>query len=387
MVVHTVSDSIYVTKTFLPDFENYMERLRGVFERGQLTNQGVLVRQLEFELENYLSVDSLQYVSNGTVALQLALRALDLQGAEIITTPFSYVATTSSLLWEGCSPVFVDIEPDFFTIDSNLIEDAITPNTKAILAVHVFGNSCNVEKIDAIAKKHDLKVIYDGAHAFGTTYKGKSGLSYGDVSTLSFHATKLFHTVEGGGCVSSDSAVNEKIDLIKRFGHVQDDHLMLGINAKQSEFHAAMGLSNLQHIEEILSSRKQACERYEEIMKDVLPLRLNPPGCSWNYSYFPVVFDTQQQLKWVFAELEKEKIYPRRYFYPSLNILPYVKDAFCCPVSEDISQRIACLPLYHGLPLDSVTRIADLIKKRVREFRRKVGIKNASVASSKLVYT
>lgn len=359
-------NKIFVTKSFLPDFDDYISVLRGVFERGVLTNQGVLVQQLESELERCLAVARLQYVCNGTVALQLALRALDLQGAEIITTPFSYVATTSSLLWEGCKPVFVDIEPDFFTIDPDLVEASITPNTKAILAVHVFGKACNVEKIGMIAKKYNLKLIYDGAHAFGSNYDGKSLLSYGDVCTLSFHATKLFHTVEGGACVSSDYAINHKIDLLKRFGHIQDEHFILGINAKQSEFHAAMGLVNLKYVDSVKAARRKICELYTELLSGYVTIPRIQERCQWNYAYYPVLFDSCEQLERVFAVLEANNIYPRRYFYPSLNLLPYLKETSSCPISENISARIACLPLYHDLVFDDVVSIARIIQKTVR---------------------
>lgn len=358
-------NKILVTRTFLPDFEEYAALLRGVFKRGVLTNQGELVQQLESELESCLEVDRLQYLCNGTAAIQLALRALDLQNSEIITTPFSYVATTSSLLWEGCSPVFVDIEPDFFTINPELVEAAITPNTKAILAVHVFGKACDVDRLSAIAKKYSLKLIYDGAHAFGTRYNGKSLLTYGDICTLSFHATKLFHTVEGGACIASDHEINQKIALLKRFGHIGDEHYMLGINAKQSEIHAAMGLANLKYIGDILASRRRICELYTELLNGIITIPRNPKGCDWNHAYYPVLFENCAQLKKVFAVLEAHDIYPRRYFYPSLNLLPYLNEANRCPISEDISSRIACLPLYHDLSLETVASIADIIKKTV----------------------
>jgi len=362
-----MENKIFVTKSFLPNFEDYIALLRGVFDRGVLTNQGVLVQQLESELEAYLAVDRLQYVCNGTVAIQLALRAFDLHGAEIITTPFSYVATTSSLLWEGCKPKFVDIEPEFFTIAPDLVEAAITPNTKAILAVHVFGKACDVERLSAIANKYNLKLIYDGAHAFGTIYNGKSLLAYGDVCTLSFHATKLFHTVEGGACVASDPEVNRKIDLLKRFGHVQDEHFMLGINAKQSEFHAAMGITNLKHVAEIISARRKICELYTKLLSNYVAVPRKQEGCEWNYAYYPVLFESNEQLVRVFADLEAHGIYPRRYFYPSLNLLPYLEDKPSCPNSEDISKRIACLPLSHDLSADAVATIASIIKNVVVE--------------------
>lgn len=224
--------SIYVTKSFLPPIEEYNSRVAEIFNSGILTNQGPKVVELQKKLSDYLGVSNFHYVCNGTIALQLALASLGINEGEIITTPFSYVATTSSVLWQRCVPVFVDIEKDNFTIDVNKIEQAITPKTKAILAVHVFGYTCNIEKIQEIADKHNLKVIYDGAHAFGVKYKDKSLLSYGDISTCSFHATKLFHTIEGGGIIVKDKEVSEKLELQKRFGHQADTHIMLGINAK-----------------------------------------------------------------------------------------------------------------------------------------------------------
>ena len=224
----------YVTQSFMPPWTEYAKILKSIWKRGVLTNQGPCVRELQKKLADFLGVQHFHYVTNGTVALELALSALDIDGGEVITTPFSYVATTSSILWQRCKPVFVDIEPDNFTIDPNKIEAAITPKTKAIMPVHVFGYVCDVDKIQKIADKHHLKVIYDGAHAFGSRYKGRSLLSFGDVSTLSFHATKLFHTVEGGACIVKDKSVSDKLELQKRFGQNGDNQLMLGINAKQS---------------------------------------------------------------------------------------------------------------------------------------------------------
>ena len=357
-----MAEQIFVTKSFLPDFEEYTSLLRGIFERGVLTNQGPLVQKLEQTLQKHLRVDHLQYLTNGTVALQLALRSLGIEGTEVITTPFSYVATVSSLLWEGCTPVFVDVEPSHFTIDPALIEAAITPKTRAILAVHVFGHCCQVEKIQEIADKHKLKVIYDGAHAFGVTHKGKSILSYGDVSTLSFHATKLYHTIEGGACITSNANVNQKIDLSRRFGHIQDIHYSLGINGKQSEFHAAMGLVNLKYISSILKKRKKICSQYTKILQDHVQLIAVQKNCTWNYSYFPVIFKSEKELQCVFNLLQKKNIYPRRYFYPSLNTLPYLKTSTPCPISENIAERIACLPLYPDLTESQVEQIASTIK-------------------------
>ncbi len=354
------SQKIMVTKTFLPDVEEYIEYVRDIFGRCQLTNQGPIVTMLEDKLQKYLGVLHLQYVCNGTLALQLAIRALGLEGSEIITTPFSYVATLSSILWEGCSPVFVDIEPEHFTIDPDAIEAAITPKTKAIMPVHVFGYCCQVEKIDAIAKKYNLKVIYDGAHAFGTCYKGTSILNYGDISTLSFHATKLFHTIEGGGCICGDASLNAKLDLLKKFGHRGDNHFTLGINAKQSEFHAAMGMCNLKHIETIFAKRKTICSLYNNALKGFLRLPAEQVNCQWNYAYFPVLFDSKEHREYVFSQLANKNIFPRRYFFPSLNTLPYVSYTPCI-FSEDISDRIACLPLYPDLEEESVKEICNVI--------------------------
>src|SRR6185437_9557092 len=237
---------IHVTKSFLPPLNEYQEYLSKIWKSGQLTNQGPLLKEFETKVADYLGVHNFHFVANGTLALQVAKRALDITEGEIITTPFTYVATTSAILWERCKPVFVDIEPNTFCIDADKIEAAITSKTKAILPVHVFGFPCDVEKIEAIAKKHKLKVIYDGAHAFGVKLKGRPLLSYGDIATCSFHATKLFHTIEGG-CVivNDDKNLSDRLELIKHFGHFGDDHYMLGINAKASEFQAAMGLSNL----------------------------------------------------------------------------------------------------------------------------------------------
>jgi dTDP-4-amino-4,6-dideoxygalactose transaminase len=247
-------------------------------------------------------------------------------------------------------------------IDPEKIETAITSRTKAILAVHVFGRPCDVERIDDIAKKHNLKVIYDAAHALGVNYKGKSLLDYGDISTCSFHSTKLFNTIEGGAIVTKDKALQKKIDLIKRFGHYGDDHKTLGINAKTSEFNAAMGLCNLSYLEDIISSRKEASESYDRHLKGVFMSRLSLRDTKYNYSYYPVIFDDEDSLLKVKLKLEQDNIFPRRYFYPSLNTLPYIKTYQSCPISENISKRILCLPLYYGLTEEEIIRICDIIK-------------------------
>lgn len=358
-------NKIFVTKPFLPPKEEFDAYVSQIFDKGILTNQGPMVISLESKLRQYLGVENFHYVTNGTVALQLALKALDIDKGEIITTPFSYVATTSSILWERCKPVFVDIESNNFTIDVSKIETAITAKTVAIMPVHVFGYACNVEAIQKIADKHGLKVIYDAAHAFASRYKGRALCSYGDISTLSFHATKLYHTIEGGACIVKDKKVSDKLDLHKHFGHMGDEHFCLGINGKQDEFNAAMGLANLAHLDEIISERKRVCDLYDAELKGLVKRPKSQTDLQYNYAYYPVVFKDEAELLKVFEALKAEEIYARRYFYPSLNKLPYVNGS-ACPVSEDISSRIACLPLYPTLDNDDVYRIIRIIKEALK---------------------
>ncbi len=353
---------INVTQSFLPPIREYQAYLKCIWDNQQLTNQGPLLKKLESNIKEYLDVENFHFVTNGTIALQVSLRALGITSGEVITTPFSYVATTSSILWEHCKPVFVDIEPDTFCIDADKIEVSITKDTKAILAVHVFGFPCDVEKIAIIAKKHNLKVIYDAAHAFGATYKGRSLLDYGDISISSFHATKLFHTIEGGGIVVKEKDISQKVELIKRFGHEGDDHIMLGINGKASEFQAAMGLTNLKYINGVIAERKLISELYDSLLTKNLYIPKVSKGVGRNYAYYPVVFKSEESLLDAIKILNSKKIYPRRYFYPSLNKLGYLQNMQSCPVSEDIASRIICLPLYAGLdPKDVVIICKALI--------------------------
>jgi len=356
--------NIYVTKSFLPPRQEYDEYVDMIYKNGILTNQGPFVKELENKLKELLRIPYIHYLNNGTVALQLALSALEINEGEIITTPFSYVATVSSILWQRCTPVFVDIEEENYTIDVAKIEKAITHKTKAILAVHVFGYACAVDEIDKIARKHNLKVIYDGAHAFGSNFDGKSLLTYGDISTLSFHATKLFHTVEGGACLLHNETVSGALELQKRFGHDHDNHVMPGINAKSSEFHAAMGLANLKHIDAVKGERKKISEHYDALLNGAVIRPKAQNGLEYNYAYYPVVFQSEEELLRVFAVLNAERIYPRRYFWPSLNKIPYV-DGESCPVSESISGRIASLPLYVGLEGRDIERICRIIKEEI----------------------
>jgi len=344
--------------------EEYVAYLTKIWEGARLTNNGPLLLQLEAELSHYLGVPHVHVTSNGTIALQLAIRALELTG-EIITTPFSFVATTSAILWENCSPVFVDVEDRTFCLDADKIEAAITPRTSAILATHVYGYPCDVVKIAAIARRHGLKVIYDGAHAFGTRVAGRSLLSYGDVATCSFHATKLFHTGEGGAVMVHDAALSRKINLLKSFGFVGDDHQALGINAKNSELHAAMGLCLLPRVAGFIAEREALYRLYRRELAGlplVFPVR--PAHTEYNYAYFPVLFEDEAQMRQVKAVLAEHDVDARRYFFPSLNQLPYCPGA-PCPVSESAAARVLCLPFYPQLGPEEVQRIAGLVRLAV----------------------
>ena len=354
---------IFVTKSFLPPIDEYKKYIDQIWENSQLTNQGSILKEFEVKISDYLGLKNLHFVTNGTLALQLALRALDITEGEVITTPFSYVATTSAILWERCQPVYVDIDPKTLNIDPKKIEAAITKKTKAILAVHVFGNPCDVDAIEKIAKKHNLKVIYDAAHAFGVEYKGKSLLSYGDISICSFHATKLFHTIEGGAIIAKDKSVNEKIELLKRFGHEGDNHKMLGMNAKASEFQAAMGLCNLKYADSIVEERDRLASLYDKYLGNNVTQIKKQLKVKYNYAYYPVILEDEDQVLRVIKELEEVNIFPRRYFYPSLNTLQYIPVKYKCPVSEDISKRILCLPLFIGLDNDTIRKISEVISK------------------------
>jgi dTDP-4-amino-4,6-dideoxygalactose transaminase len=353
---------IPVTKPFLPPEEEFQALMEEVWQRNWLTNNGPLVNELELNLKDYLGLKHLLFVSNGTVALQLSIKALGLSG-QVITTPFSYVATTSSLVWEGCEPVFVDIHPETFNINPALIENAITPNTSAIMATHCFGNPCDVEAIREIAERHQLKVVYDAAHCFGTTYQGRSILEWGDISTLSFHATKIFHTVEGGAVATSSPELLKRMAYMRNFGHDGPGAFNgVGINGKNSEFHAAMGICNLRQMNEVLRVRREQCELYDRLLHklDVQQPKVQN-GVSFNHAYYPIVLESEKLLLKVVAELERAKVQPRRYFYPSLNELEYVDGKGSCPVSEDISRRVLCLPVYHTLTEAEQRLIARII--------------------------
>jgi dTDP-4-amino-4,6-dideoxygalactose transaminase len=353
---------IPVTKPFIPPIAEYQKYLQGIWKRNWLTNNGPLVNELELKLKEYLQISNVLYLTNGTIAIQIAIKALELKG-EIITTPFSYVATTSSIVWEGCVPVYVDIDPQTLNIDPAKVESAITSNTSAILATHCFGNPCEIDQLEKIASKHNLKLIFDAAHCFGTQYKGKSVFEYGTISTSSFHATKLFHTVEGGSVFTKDEDLFEKMSYMRNFGHNgQEIFSGVGINGKNSEFHAAMGLVNLKYIDSIIQKRKVQTLYYQQILSklEVEFIKLTDPK-GFNYSYFPVIFKSEKITLIMKKELEKYEVYPRRYFYPSLSTLNYVSGF--TPISDDISSRILCLPLYHDLTKEEQDLIARILIK------------------------
>ncbi|MGV9003510.1 DegT/DnrJ/EryC1/StrS family aminotransferase [Flavobacterium sp.] len=353
---------INVTKVFLPPIEEYNLQIQRAWSNEWLTNRGELVLELEEKLKEYLQTSNILIMTNGTLPLQIAIKLLGNQG-EIITTPFSYVATTSSIIWENCKPVFVDIHPDFLTIDETKIESAITPKTTAILATHVFGNPCHVDIINEIAQRHNIKVIYDAAHCFGVKYNNQSIFDFGDISTCSFHATKLFHTGEGGAIFVPNENLRNQVFYSHNFGHNGPlDFHGLGVNGKISELQAAMGLAVFNHLETIIRDRKAIVNFYNSNL-DFSKIRTFTirKNTDWNYSYFPIIFNSEAELLLIQKKLIENNIIPRRYFNPSLNTIGYVNSNQSMPVSESIASTIICLPLYHGLPMNDVERIVQII--------------------------
>lgn len=356
---------INVTKTFLPSIESYQSYLKRAWDKVWLTNRGELTLELEKKIKQKYNTTNLIITNNGTIPLQIALKLLGNQG-DIITTPFSYVATTSSILWENCTPVFVDIHPEYLSIDETKIEAAITSKTTAILATHVFGNPCHVEAIENIAKKHNLAVIYDAAHCFGVVYNNSSIFNFGDVSTCSFHATKIFHTGEGGAMFCKDENLFHKLFYSHNFGHNGPlEFHGVGINAKISELQSAMGLAVFNELDFIFSERKKVVDFYSNNLDftklSTMKIRENT---QWNYSYFPVIFNSEEELLKVQNILNESEIFPRRYFYPSLNTIDFVKGE-AMPISESIASKILCLPLYVGLEKQDLEKITSIINTTV----------------------
>jgi len=358
---------IYVTKPSLAPLDEYVEILEGVWERGILTHNGPLVQKFEEDLCTKLSLPNFVASSSGTIAIQMAIKALALSG-EIITTPFTWIATISAIKTEGCTPIFCDIDPETLNIDPGKLEALITNKTVAIMPVHVFGNSCDVESIEAIAKQHNLKVIYDGAHAVGSTYNDRSILEHGDITAISLHATKLLNTAEGGGCFTRDAVLHEKMRRIRFFGHNEkkDDIVEDGFNGKMTEIHAALGIANLKYYDEVLLSRQVRYKQYRDVLTNISGIRFQKIVYGKpNYSFFPIILDSEEVLLRVQKALNDQVIYPRRYFYPSVNKFEHIVEYQPCPISEDISIRVLCLPLYWKITDDDIRRIIEIINREL----------------------
>jgi dTDP-4-amino-4,6-dideoxygalactose transaminase len=354
---------IPVTKSFFPPIEEYQKQIQRIWENQWLTNRGPLVLELEERITDYLALEKSKMIimNNGTIPLQIALKLLA-DGGEVITTPFSYVATTAAIVWENCTPIFVDIHPEYLTIDETKIEAAITDRTTCILATHVFGNPCNIEAIESIASKHNLKVIYDAAHCFGVTYKGKSIFEYGDISTCSFHATKLFHTGEGGALFTKNSELFHKCFYSHNFGHNGPlEFHGLGINGKICELNAAMGLTVLPHMEDIILCRKMVVDYYDNHLdwRKLRKMKLRDQ-LLWNHSYYPVLFASEEDLVAVQNEFNREEIFPRRYFYPSLNTVSFSESGRMIN-AEITASTILCLPLFKEIKTDELIKICSII--------------------------
>ncbi|WP_305967478.1 DegT/DnrJ/EryC1/StrS family aminotransferase [Marinobacter salsuginis] len=363
---------IPVTKPYLPNREKLKSYIDGIYERQWLTNNGQLVQELTQRLENYLGVENLLLVANGTLALQIAYRALGVnepvngKPAQAITTPFTFIATASSLKWGGVQPIFVDIDPQTWCLAPENIDAEITPQTRAIVPVHVFGNACNVEAIGDIAQAHNLSVIYDASHAFGVTYKGESLLKHGDAATLSFHATKLFHTGEGGAIIFKRRENLERAKKMINFGITGPESIEeLGINAKMNELQAAMGLCVLDEMEDNLKAREQVWRRYEQALPENLQLQAKHEALDYNYAYFPVVFESEEQAVRVAATLKESGILARRYFYPSLESVEFLDQKDDQPTSHDIAGRILCLPIYAALEKVEQAAVIGVIRSSV----------------------
>lgn len=352
---------IFVTQPTLAPLTDVTALLEGVWSSGVMTHNGPLVKRFEKECIEQLGLSRMVAVSNGTIAIQMAIRALELTG-EIITTPFTFVATINAILWERCTPVFVDIDSETLNIDPEKIAAAITSKTVAIMPVHVFGNPCEVEQIQAIADQYGLKVIYDAAHAVGVNYKGQALLNYGDISATSFHATKMLNTAEGGGCVASTEELHKRLQEIRFFGYNESKEIVRnGFNGKMTEVHAAVGIANLVYLSRALADRKKKYMTYKSILSTSPKLVFQRINHSCNYSYFPIILSSEESVLHVEKQLQDHGVYPRRYFYPSVNTYEAIVNCQSMPISEDIAKRILCLPLYYTLSEEEVNSIGRLI--------------------------
>ena len=364
-----MQEEILVTRAMLPLMEEYVEEIKSIWDNHWLTNMGPKHRQLEEKLKEYLLVDSMSLFSNGHMALELTLQAMQLTG-EIITTPFTFASTTHAIVRNGLIPVFCDINEDDYTIDVDKIEELITPKTSAILAVHVYGNICDVEKINRLAQKYNLKVVYDAAHAFGVTYKGDSIASFGDASIFSFHATKVFNTIEGGAVCYSDKELGNKLYQLKNFGIADAENVTgIGANAKMNEFQAAMGICNLRHLTEQIQKRERIVRRYKECLAQCpgIVLMKAQEGVTSNYAYMPVRVCEQtygMSREQLVAKLQEENIFPRKYFYPLTSQFSCYRGRFDdmkTPIAKKVADSIITLPLYGELSLENVDRICEII--------------------------
>lgn len=355
----------YVTKIYYPDKQKFISYIDKIYESGWLTNNGPLLQELEKKLEEYFGVKNLLCVSSGTTALEIAYRVLETEG-EVITTPFTYLSTTSAISVVGLTPVFADIDPNSFNIDPKNIINMINEKTCAIAPCHVFGNACDIDEIDAIAKKHNLKVVYDASHAFDVEYKERHILNYGDISAISFHATKMFHTIEGGAIIIKDDDLYEKAKIIRNHGSDAPDSIaMLGINGKMNEIEAAMGLCMLDEEEAIKKERKPSHLYYKERLKDYVQLQKRNEYASQSYTYFPVAFRSNEEMQTVREALREKGIAARQYFYPSLDTMPYVEHRQIMTKSRDLADRILVIPMHSGVePLVSETIIETLNRIR-----------------------
>ena len=363
-----MSKQIFVTQSSMPEFEEYIEEIRELWDTHWLTNMGTKHKNLESQLLDYLKVPNITLFTNGHLALECIIAALNLKG-EVITTPFTFASTTHAIVRNGLKPVFCDINPDDYTIDVEKIESLITEKTSAIIPVHVYGNVCDVEAIDKIAKKHNLKVIYDAAHTFGVTVNGQGIGTFGDASMFSFHATKVFNTIEGGAVTYNDSSIKQVLNDLKNFGITGPETVeYVGGNAKMNEFQAAMGICNLRHVNGEISKRKKVVERYIDNLKDIAGIQLSKEqmDVESNYAYFPVVFDGYKMTRdEVFEKLKGNDIVARKYFYPLTNSFECYKDRYDVdetPVAKYIAERVLTLPLYADLALEDVDRICEIIK-------------------------
>jgi dTDP-4-amino-4,6-dideoxygalactose transaminase len=364
-----MSDPIYVTKSIVPDFREYSGYLEQIFASRHMTNDGACLRGLEKALADRLRIPRVALCSNGTTALQIALHAANLAGKKIATTPFSFVATVSALLWTGCTPVFIDIDEETLCMDPAKLADALgsDPDISGILPVHIYGNMCDVESLEKLGKDAALPVLYDAAQSFGSEYLGRSALAYGDLAVCSFHATKIFHTGEGGAVITHTDAQLQAIHLLRSGGHVGDTHIRLGVNAKLSELHAAMGLCLLDKAADNIAGRKAVSGLYDALLPERGIRRpRRRPGLVYNYTHYPVIFDSEARVLRIMDALRRENIFPRRYFFPALNTLPYLPlRGQSCPVAESVAPRVLCLPLYAELETRAVEKIAAIIKNIV----------------------